>query len=140
MATTSQRCTKRSISEYLLNCVFDPATNALPPVGDDGVHLANSVAVPTRQFAAVANDNRNLPLVQPMAQCTQAARSILSWGLRPTSCTYQPIWGNWLGYRQPGRPVSPPARSPCGVRRWPLAGSMRSGGPVGHGNHRLKAP
>lgn len=85
--------------EYVLNCVFDPATNAYQAVGEDSVHLANSMAAPGWQFAVVANANRNLPLVQPMDQSTQAARSILSWGLRPTSCTYQPIWGNWLDYR-----------------------------------------
>lgn len=85
--------------EYVLNCVFDPNSNAYQPVGEDSVHLANSVAAPGWQFAVVANANRNLPLVQPMDQSPQRARSILSWGMRPTSCTYQPIWGNWLDYR-----------------------------------------
>ena len=84
--------------EYVLNCVFDPATNAYQPVAEDSVHLANSVAAPTWQFAVLAQANRNLPLVQPMDQSPQRARSILSWGMRPTSCNYQPIWGNWLDY------------------------------------------
>jgi hypothetical protein len=85
--------------EFVLNCVFDAATNAFQPVGGDSVHLSNSAAAPSWQFAVVANAHQNLYLVQPMDGATRRARSILSWGFRPTNCNYQPIWGNWLDYR-----------------------------------------
>lgn len=84
--------------EYVLHCVAD-AAGVLQPVGFDSVHLANSNGAPAWQFAVVANAIRNLPLVQPTNGATRRARSILSWNLQPTSCDYQPIWGNWLDYR-----------------------------------------
>lgn len=84
--------------QYVLHCVAD-ATGILQPVGYDSVHLANSTATPPWQFVVVANAVRNLPLVQPMNGATRRARSILSWNLQPTSCDYEPIWGNWLDYR-----------------------------------------
>lgn len=84
--------------EYVLHCVAD-AAGVLQPVGFDSVHLANSNAAPSWQFAVVANAIHNLPLVQPMNGATRRARSILSWSFQPTSCDYQPIWGNWLDYR-----------------------------------------
>lgn len=86
--------------EYVLHCVAD-AFGAWQPVGDDSVHLANALPgnAPTWQFAVVANAINNLNLVQPMNGATRRARSILSWGFRPTSCNYQPIWGDVLEYR-----------------------------------------
>jgi hypothetical protein len=84
--------------EYVLHCVAD-AAGVFWPVGDDSVHLANSLAAPPWQFAVIANATANLGLVQPMSGATRSARSILSWGFKPTGCTYQPIWGNWLDYR-----------------------------------------
>jgi hypothetical protein len=84
--------------EYVLNCVAD-ATGVMYPVGDDSVHLANSKDYPTWQFAVIASANDNLWLTQPMNGGTRSARSILSWGLRPTDCDYRPIWGNVLEYR-----------------------------------------
>lgn len=84
--------------EYVLHCVAD-AAGVLQPVGQDSVHLADSKAAPSWQFAVVANAVRNLPLVQPTNGATRRARSILSWNFQPTSCDYQPIWGNWLDYR-----------------------------------------
>lgn len=85
--------------EYVMHCVFDAPANAWRPVGTDSVHLSNSLAAPTWQFAVVANAHMNLPLLQPMDGATRRARSILSWGFRPTGCDYQPIWGNVLDYR-----------------------------------------
>ena len=84
--------------EYVMHCVMDPA-GAWRVVGDDSVHLANSVFAPSWQFAVVANANNNLQLVQPMSGQPRRARSILSWNLRPTGCDYQPIWGNVIDYR-----------------------------------------
>jgi hypothetical protein len=84
--------------EYVLNCVAD-AAGVLQPVGYDSVHLADSKTPPTWQFAVVANATRTLQLAQPTNGATRRARSILSWNLQPTSCEYQPIWGNWLDYR-----------------------------------------
>lgn len=86
--------------EHVLHCVAD-ASGALVPVGRDSVHLANAIGVqaPTWQFAVVAAANQNLQAVQPMDGTTRRARSILSWGLTPTSCNYVPIWGNALNYR-----------------------------------------
>jgi hypothetical protein len=83
--------------EYVYHCIAD-AAGVFQPVGDDSEHLANSVLAPTWQFAVVANANNNLQLVQPMSGAARRARSILSWNLRPTSCNYQPIWGNVLEY------------------------------------------
>jgi hypothetical protein len=83
--------------EYVYHCIAD-AAGVFQPVGDDSVHLANSALAPTWQFAVVANANNNLQLVQPMSGAARRARSILSWNLRPTSCNYQPIWGNVLEY------------------------------------------
>ncbi len=83
--------------EYVLNCVADP-NGVFRPVGDDSVHLADSAFAPSWQFAVVANAVNNINLVQPMNGTPRRARSILSWNLRPTSCSYQPIWGNVLEY------------------------------------------
>jgi hypothetical protein len=82
----------------VLNCVAD-AAGVLRPVGIDSVHLSNSVAAPTWQFAVIAAANRNLQLVQPMNGATRLARSILSWGIPPNGCAFQPIWGNAVNYR-----------------------------------------
>ncbi len=86
--------------EYVLHCVADP-TGVLLPVGADSVHLADAIAnqSPTWQFAVIVNATTNLQLLQPMSGQTRAARSILSWNLRPTDCNYTPIWGNALNYR-----------------------------------------
>lgn len=83
--------------EHVLHCVAD-AAGVLQPVGSDSVHLSNSTLAPTWQFAVVANATDRLALVQPMNGQVRRARSILSWNLRPTSCNYQPIWGNALDY------------------------------------------
>lgn len=84
--------------EYVLHCVQD-AAGGWQPVGIDSVHLSNSTLPPTWQFAVVANANSNLQLLQPMNGAQRNARSILSWGLQPTSCAYRPIWGTVLNYR-----------------------------------------
>jgi len=83
--------------EYVLNCVAD-AAGVLQPVGDDSVHLSDSTLAPSWQFAVVAHAVDNLTLVQPMNGQARKARSILSWNLRPTSCNYQPIWGDVIDY------------------------------------------
>ncbi|RZI86384.1 MAG: hypothetical protein EOP38_01730 [Rubrivivax sp.] len=83
--------------EYVYHCMTD-ANGALQPVGEDSVHLSNSVLAPPWQFAVVANAHRNLQIVQPMNGAARRVRSILSWNFRPTSCYYQPIWGNVLEY------------------------------------------
>lgn len=86
--------------EYVLHCVADALGNFLP-VGDDSVHLANALPGnnPTWQFAVVAHAISNLNLVQPMNGQTRRARSILSWGFKPTGCNFQPVWGNSLDYQ-----------------------------------------
>jgi hypothetical protein len=85
--------------EYVLHCVAD-ASGMLVPVGRDSVHLANEMhnSTPTWQFAVIANANSNLQTIYPMNGATRRARSILSWGFEPTSCDFQPIWGNALNY------------------------------------------
>ena len=86
--------------EYVLHCVAD-AAGVLQPVGMDSVHLANALPgnSPTWQFAVITSANQNLQTIQPMNNQTRRARSILSWALPPTGCSYQPIWGNALNYR-----------------------------------------
>jgi hypothetical protein len=86
--------------QHVLHCVAD-ANGTLQPVGHDSVHLADALSgqVPTWQFAVTASAHENLHLVYPMSGQTRRARSILSWGLKPTSCSYTPIWGNALNYR-----------------------------------------
>lgn len=86
--------------EYVLHCVADKS-GTLVPVGKDSVHLANEIygEQPSWQFAVIANANENLDTIYPMDGATRKVRSILSWGLEPTSCNYQPIWGNALNYR-----------------------------------------
>lgn len=86
--------------EYVMHCV-STATGWVP-VGFDSVHLANALpagALPTWQFAVVANANDNLTAVQPMSGAARVVRSILSWQLEPTGCDYQPIWGNVIEYK-----------------------------------------
>lgn len=85
--------------EYVLHCVAD-AAGVLRPVGRDSVHLADAAnQQPTWQFAVIVNASENLQTIYPMSGQTRRARSILSWGLPPTGCDYQPIWGNALNYR-----------------------------------------
>lgn len=85
--------------EYVLHCVAD-ANNVLQPVGRDSVHLADAPGQqPSWQFAVIVNASENLQTIYPMSGQTRRARSILSWQLPPTSCEYQPIWGNALNYR-----------------------------------------
>jgi hypothetical protein len=86
--------------EHVLHCVAD-AQGILRVVGRDSVHLANALPgqFPSWQFAVIAAAKENLQTVQPMNNTTRRARSILSWGFAPTSCEFQPIWGNALNYR-----------------------------------------
>lgn len=85
--------------EYVLNCVAD-AAGVYQPVALNRVHLSdNNLAPPSWQFAVIAPAQTHLNLVNPLNQATRRARSILSWGLMPTGCNYQPIWGNTLEYR-----------------------------------------
>ena len=84
--------------EYVYHCVLD-SNGKFQPVGVDSVHLADSAAAPSWQFAVVANAVQNLDLVQPQSGATRTARSILSWNLRPTSCYYIPVWGVAIDYR-----------------------------------------
>jgi hypothetical protein len=86
--------------EYVLHCVQDP-NGVFQPVGRDSVHLSNALPgqAPTWQFAVITSANENLELLQPMNNTTRVARSILSWGLPPNGCAFNPIWGNALNYR-----------------------------------------
>lgn len=85
--------------EYVLHCVAD-ANGVLQPVGRDSVHLADAPGqAPSWQFAVIVNASENLQTIYPMNGQTRRARSILSWGLPPTNCSFQPIWGNALNYR-----------------------------------------
>ena len=90
--------------EHTLHCVAVTPSGPWVPVGRDSVHLANAIpgSVPTWQFATITAANGNLPhlpAVYPMSGITRAARSILSWNLWPTSCNYQPRFGNVIEYR-----------------------------------------
>jgi hypothetical protein len=87
--------------EHVLHCVAD-AAGVLQPVGRDTVHLADAIAaagLPSWQFAVITNANQNLQTIYPLNGTTRRARSILSWQLTPTSCSYTPIWGNAVNYR-----------------------------------------
>ena len=86
--------------EFVFHCVENTA-GVLVPVGVDSVHLANEIFgnSPSWQFAVIANANNNLDTIYPMSGNTVRARSILSWAFQPTSCDFQPIWGNALDYR-----------------------------------------
>jgi hypothetical protein len=86
--------------EFVQHCVAD-AFGVFQPVGHDSVHLANALPGnnPSWQFAVVANAVNNLQLVQPMNNQSRRARSILSWGFRPTGCAFQPVWGNVIDYQ-----------------------------------------
>jgi len=86
--------------EHVLHCVAN-AAGVLVPVGLGSVHLANEMwgQQPTWQFAVIASAYDNYGLLYPMNGATRRARSILSWAFPPTSCDYQPIWGNALDYR-----------------------------------------
>jgi hypothetical protein len=85
--------------EYVLHCVAD-VHGTWQPVGQDSVHLADAIKgqQPPWQFAVTAGAIWNLPTIYPMSGETRRARSILSWGLRPTGCEYKPIWGNVINY------------------------------------------
>lgn len=86
--------------EHVLTCVANNF-NVLVPVALDSVHLANEMwgQQPTWQFAVIAAADQNLDTIYPMNGTTRRARSILSWGLVPTNCNYQPIWGHAINYR-----------------------------------------
>jgi hypothetical protein len=86
--------------EYVLHCVAD-SNGTLQPVGRDSVHLSNEMwnQNPTWQFAVIVNANENLQTIYPMDGQTRRAKSILSWAFPPTSCNFNPIWGNALNYR-----------------------------------------
>lgn len=81
--------------EHVLHCVAN-ANGQFVPVGHGSVHLADEVygERPNWQFAVITKADLNMPL----DGSTQRARSILSWGFRPTSCDFKPIWGNTLDY------------------------------------------
>lgn len=85
---------------FVLSCVAD-TNGVFVPVAVDSVHLSNEFLgqSPTWQFAVIASANQNLHTLQPMNGATRRARSILSWNSQPTSCTYQPNWGDALNYR-----------------------------------------
>ena len=87
--------------EHTLHCVAVLPSGPWVPVGHDSVHLADEIwgFQPTWQFATITAANGNLPHVYPMNGITRAARSILTWNFVPTSCNYQPIWGNVIDYR-----------------------------------------
>jgi hypothetical protein len=83
--------------EYVLSCV-DLGAGYQPAALDD-VHLANAVSGgPDWYFAVIARATGRLANAQLTGK-TLRARSILSWGLVPTSCNYQPIWGNAIDYQ-----------------------------------------
>ena len=86
--------------EYVLTCVAD-TNGVFVPVAVDSVHLSDEFLGqgPTWQFTVIASANQNLQTLQPMNGATRRARSILSWNSPPTSCAYQPTWGDALNYR-----------------------------------------
>jgi len=84
--------------EHVLHCIRN-VVNQWVPVSFDSVHLSNSAFAPSWQFGTVSDVNTFLHLVQPMNGVVRQARTILSWGLLPTGCQYQPIWGNSIDYQ-----------------------------------------
>jgi hypothetical protein len=86
--------------EHVLHCVADPS-GVYVPVARGSVHLSDAIpgSFPTWQFATIAPATWNLQTVLPLSGQTRSVRSILSWELPPTSCYYQPIWGDALNYR-----------------------------------------
>lgn len=84
--------------EYVLTCV--DFGGGFVPVAWDSVHLANDVSGsnPTWYFAVIANARNQLSRMPLKGQMFRA-RSILSWGLAPSSCNYHQIWGNTLEYQ-----------------------------------------
>jgi len=86
--------------EHVLTCVDFGA--GFQPAALDKVHLANAIAGvsgdPPWEFAVIASAKgllQQLPLKGQMLK----ARSILSWGLTPTSCKYRPYWGDVIDYQ-----------------------------------------
>ena len=69
---------------------------AYPSISKDSGGEIDRLDAWLRVFASA---NQNLQTIQPINNQTRRARSILSWALPPTSCNYQPIWGNALNYR-----------------------------------------
>jgi len=82
--------------EHVLHCVAN-ANGQFVPVGHGSVHLADEIygERPSWQFAVISKADLNMPL----DGSTKRVRSILSWGFKPTSCDFKPIWGNALDYR-----------------------------------------
>ena len=83
--------------EHVLTCV--DRGNGWELAARDNVHLADAVSgQPVWNFQVFARARRYLSLTELQGQ-TFRARSILSWGFAPTSCNFQPIWGNVLEYK-----------------------------------------
>lgn len=83
--------------ENVLTCVDFGA--GYVPVARDRVHLANAVTkAPVWNFAVIAKATGKLAEASLSGQ-TLWARSILSWGFTPSSCTFRPYWGNVLDYK-----------------------------------------
>ena len=83
--------------EHVLTCVNFGA--GFQPAALDQVHLANAVSgSPTWEFAVIASAKGMLQQIGLNGQTLQA-RSILSWGLTPTSCSYKPYWGDVIDYQ-----------------------------------------
>ena len=84
-------------AEYVLSCV--DLGGGYQPVALDKVHLADAVSgSPVWNFAVIARATEKLAQ-QPLKGQTLRARSILSWNLVPTDCSYAPIWGNVIDYK-----------------------------------------
>lgn len=83
--------------EHVLTCVDQGAGWVV--AARDNVHLADAVGgAPVWNFQVFARARSTLAK-QPLQGQTVRARSILSWGLVPTGCNYQPIWGDVLDYQ-----------------------------------------
>ncbi|HKO49369.1 MAG TPA: hypothetical protein VJV79_16670 [Polyangiaceae bacterium] len=83
--------------EHVLTCV--DLGGGLQPAALDRVHLANAVSgSPTWEFAVIASARGRLQQL-PLNGKTLRARSILSWGLTPSSCDYKPYWGDVIDYQ-----------------------------------------
>jgi len=85
--------------ENVLTCVDYGFGAGFQPAALDRVHLANAVSGgPTWEFAVIASAKGLLQQL-PLNGQTLRARSILSWGFTPNSCSYKPYWGDMIDYQ-----------------------------------------
>lgn len=79
--------------EYVLFCI--QTANGLAPVNTNGVHVHDESFGNQPNWYTAAVVPANQPLFStPLLGQSLRARAILSWGIPPQHCNWQPIWGN----------------------------------------------